>query len=265
MVMATASKPCHPARFPQTPMLQPTQPLREAEPAPSARHQFSAPVLRPAALPTRLSSLSPSLLQDLQRFDPSSPQRELLEVLAACLRYTQALTVDLDGPRGQLTLSLFPLESMLHCALSVDELRDGDLALQQVAGVRPANLQPPANALRKRLGEQRGYGPLRPLLWVAALYGARDSLLPELSGQAAYRVAPALNLAGLDVPGAISRCIVQLRRQTCNLGEIARWHDIGTARATRLLNALYLQAGLIVSRTHPAATNEGWAGYGSTD
>jgi hypothetical protein len=28
----------------------------------------------------------------------------------------------------------------------------------------------------------------------------------------------------------------------------------------RLLNALYLQAALRVSRTHPAATNEGWGG-----
>ena len=245
-------------------MFQPTQPLREAEPAPSARRQFSAPALQPAALPTRLSSLSPSLLQDLQRFDPRSPQRELLEVLAACLRHTQALAVDLDGPRGRLTLSLFPLDSMLHCALSIDELRDSDLALQQVVGVRPASLLPPANALLKRLEEQHGYVPLRPLLWLTALYGARETLLPELSGQAAYRVAASLKLAGLDVPGAVSRCIVQLRRQTCNLGEIASWQDIGTARATRLLNALYLQAGLIVSRTHPAATNEGWAGYGST-
>ena len=248
-------------------MFQPTQPMREAEPrtAPSARRQFNMPAAQPAAQPaappTRLSSLSPSLLQDLQRFDPSSPQRELLEVLAACLRHTQALAVELDGPRGRLTLSLFPLDSMLHCALSIDELRDSGLALQQVVGVRPASLLPPANALGQRLGRQPAYLPLRPLLWLTALYGARDSLLPELSGQAAYRVAPSLNLAGLDVPGAMSRCIVQLRRHTCNLGEIARWHDIGIARATRLLNALYLQSGLIVSRTHPAATNEGWTGY----
>jgi hypothetical protein len=32
------------------------------------------------------------------------------------------------------------------------------------------------------------------------------------------------------------------------------------ARATRLLNGLYLQTGLMISRTHPAATNEGWTG-----
>jgi hypothetical protein len=27
-----------------------------------------------------------------------------------------------------------------------------------------------------------------------------------------------------------------------------------------MLNGLYLQGGLIVSRTHPAATHEGWGG-----
>ena len=36
---------------------------------------------------------------------------------------------------------------------------------------------------------------------------------------------------------------------------------MGPQRAMRLLNALYLQSGLIVSRTHPAATNDGWTGY----
>ena len=246
-------------------MFPPTQPMGEADSLPppqSHRQPFDEFDGRKPVVHTELSSLSASLLQDLQRFDPSTSQRELLEVLAAGIRHTQPLAVELDGPRGRLTLSVFPLDSMMHCALSVDELMDSDLAQLQVIEVRPASLRPPANALLKRLGGQRGYVPLRPLLWVTALYGARDSLLPELAGQAAYRVAPALNLTGLDVPGALSGCITRLRRQTCNLAEIARWQNIGTGRAKRLLNALYLQSGLIVSRSHPAATNEGWTGYG---
>ena len=244
-------------------MFPPTQPLGEADSLPPLSHRlpFDDPDGRKPVVHTELSSLSPSLLQDLQRFNPASSQRELLEVLAAAIRHTQPLAIELDGPRGRLTLSVFPLDSMLHCALSIDELMDSDLAQLQVVEVRPASLMPPANALLKRLGGPRGYVPLRPLLWVAALHGARDGLLPELAGQAAYRVAPALNLSGLDVPGALSACITQLRRQTCNLGEIARWQGMGPARAKRLLNALYLQSGLIVSRSHPAATNEGWTGY----
>ena len=244
-------------------MFPSTQPMGEPAllPAPSARRSLVEPRAPYPPVHTALDSLSPSLLQDLQRFEPNSPQRELLEVLAACLRHTQALALDLDGPRGLLTLSLFPLDSMMHCALSINELMESDLSQWRVLGVQPASLQAPDHAQHKRLDGQRGYAPLRPLLWLTALYGARDSLLPELSGRAAYRVASSVNLAGLDVPGPMSRCIAQLRRQTCNLGEIARWQGIGSARATRLLNALYLQAGLIVSHTHPAATNEGWTGY----
>ena len=41
---------------------------------------------------------------------------------------------------------------------------------------------------------------------------------------------------------------------------MAEWPGLNRARAMRLLNALYLQGGLIVSRTHPVASNESWFG-----
>ena len=66
---------------------------------------------------TALSSLSPSLLQDLQRFEPGGPQRELLEVLAAGIRHTQPLAIDLDFEQRRLTLSLFAQECRVHCTL----------------------------------------------------------------------------------------------------------------------------------------------------
>ena len=210
---------------------------------------------------TALSSLSPSLLQDLQRFDPASPQRELLEVLAAGLRHTQPLAIVLAGEPSAITLSVFPQEGLVHCPLSLEAFLAADLSQMRLLSVCPAVLRPPGDQALGRFGRPRGFGPLRPLLWAVAMRGARESLLPELDGRAAYRVAPAINLAGLDVAGNLTRCITMLRRQTCNLGELARWEDIGRGQAMRLLNALYLQSGLIVSRTHPAATNDGWAGY----
>jgi len=213
---------------------------------------------------TALSSLSPSLLQDLLRFEQGAgqQQRELLEVLAACVRHTQALAIDLAWDRQALTLSVFPTDRLVHCPMPMAEFLAGDLATLQVLQVQPATLRPLGSAEVARVGSPANYAPLGPLLWAIALRGARDELLPELAGQAAYRVAPGIGLTGLDVPGAMAACITRLRRQTCNLREIAEWHAIGRARAMRLLNALYLQSGLIVSRTHPAATNEGWAGYG---
>lgn len=215
----------------------------------------------PAA--TALSSLSPSLLQDLLRFEQGSglQQHELLEVLAAGVRHTQPLAIELGRGAEVLTISVFPLDRLVHSPLPMRELLAGDLAALRVRHVQPATLRPPGSAELARVGNPASYHPLGPLLWAVALRGARDALLPELAGQAAYRVAPGLHLTGLDLPAAMADCITRLRRQTCNLREIADWHAIGRERATRLLNALYLQAGLIVSRSHPAATNEGWTGY----
>jgi hypothetical protein len=35
---------------------------------------------------------------------------------------------------------------------------------------------------------QAQYAPLGPLLWELSLRGSRDELLPEIAGQAAYRI-----------------------------------------------------------------------------
>lgn len=211
---------------------------------------------------TALSSLNPSLLQDLLRFEPAGPQRALLEVLAACVRHTQALAITVGMP-GQplLVISVFPTDRQVHCAQPLADVLAGDLSDLDVLEVQPARWRTPGSTEAHRIDQPALYTPLGPLLWAVALRGARQALLPELAGQAAYRVSPGLSLGGLVVPGAMASCITRLRRQTCNLRAIASWPGVGPERAMRLLNALYLQSGLIVSRSHPAATNDGWTGY----
>lgn len=215
------------------------------------------------AAATALTSLTPSLLQDLQRFEAlAGPQRELLEVLAACVRHTQPLAITLAAPkRALLVVSVFPLDRQVHCPLPLAAVLAGDLAALQVVEVRPASWRAPGSTDAHRIDSPECYTPLGPLLWAVALRGARNTLLPELTGQAAYRVSPGISLSGLEVPGSVVAAITRLRRHTSNMREIASWPGIGPERALRLLNALYLQSGLIVSRTHPAATNEGWSGY----
>lgn len=232
-------------------MFPTTQPMDAAD---------SRPIDAP---PTALTSLSPSLMQDLLRFDAlGGPQRELLEVLAACVRHTQPLAITLGAPgRALLVVSVFPLDRQVHCPVPLADLLAGNLATLRVIEVQPARWRAPGSTDAQRIDRPECYTPLGPLLWAVALRGARDSLLPELAGQAAYRVSPGISLSGLEVPGVLASAITRLRRHTSNLREIASWPGIGPDRALRLLNALYLQSGLIVSRTHPAATNEGWSGY----
>ncbi|MBP6898784.1 MAG: hypothetical protein KBC73_01785 [Burkholderiaceae bacterium] len=256
-----------------------TQPMEASDPrglAPAWPAQAARPA-RPRSQPveggsTELSSLSPSLLQDLMRFDQGQGERrELLEVLAACVRHTQPLAIRLDTGSQAAMLAIYPLQRLAHCTVPLDDLLARHLHRLQVLQVQPARERLPVDAGLTGIrlaadasgseASRSGTVPLAPVLWAVALYGSRSALLPELAGQAAYRVAPGVSLGALGMPAAMATVITRLRRHTCNLREIAEWNGIGRERAQRLLNALYLQSALIVSRSHPAATNEGWDGY----
>ena len=64
---------------------------------------------------TRLSSLNPSLLQDLLRFEQDGRHTELLEVLAACVRHARSLAVYMQcGPRVVPLAPLGPQHAPPH-------------------------------------------------------------------------------------------------------------------------------------------------------
>jgi len=212
---------------------------------------------------TRLTSLNPSLLHDLQRFarqhDTDAPGTlELLEVLAAAVRHGRPLLIHLQHEYRVLPLTVFPADHQLHCALPVSELLGWRLSELHVLHVEPARLPP--NDPAAPGPEAHLHAPLGPLLWELALRGGREELLPEIAGTAAYRVAPGADLSRLDLGGTLAAAVQRLRRQTTNLREIASWPGFDRERAMRMLNGLYLHAALMVSRTHPAATNEDWGG-----
>ena len=214
---------------------------------------------------TRLSSLSPSLMQDLERFERDGKQSELLDVLAACLRHGAPLTVNLQWTDRVVPLTLFPAERLVHCPVPMPQFLTSRLSELQVLQVEPAMLRAPGHREHALVGEVQLYSPLAPLLWEMALRGSRERLLPEIAGTAAYRVAPGVNLRGLEMPSILGVAVDRLRRRTCNLREVSEWPGLDRERAMRLLNALYLQGGLIVSRMHPAASSpDGWLRARST-
>lgn len=215
---------------------------------------------RAGAASTRLSSLSPSLLDDLLRFERDGSGSELLEVLAASLRHGRDLLIHLELEGRVIPLTVFPGDRLAHCPLPPSQLLEARLNALGVMHVEPALFKPPGHGKRSWVNDHSQYSPLGALTWELALRGARDALLPELAGSAAYRVTPAADLQALNLSGSMAAAVVRLRRETTNLREIANWPGFDRERAMRLLNALYLQSALIVSRTHPAATNEGWVG-----
>ena len=211
------------------------------------------------SLASRLSTLSPSLLLDLLRFEQQGRHGGVLEILAACIRHARRLLLHLQADERMVPLTMFPVERLVHCPMPMEQFLELRLSELSVLHIEPALLRPPGDRVQAMVGEAEHYGPLGPLLWELALRGSRDALLPEIAGPAAYRISAGLNLRALQLGGSMAEAVARLKRETSSLRGIAQWRGFDRERAARLLNALYLQGGLMVSRTHPAATNEGWS------
>lgn len=204
-----------------------------------------APLQRTTALPSTLHA-------ELTQLEQRRQATDTLEVAAACLRQHEAALLVLRLRGLVWPVTLFPQQGLYHCPRSVvDALREGGRDLE-IVDIEPPVLRPPGHAMHERVGDGAGYRALPPLLWALALYAPRTDLLSEIAGRAAYRLAPGFAAEGA-VSGAIGAALVRLRTEIASLQDIARWPGIGTERAARLLNGVYLQGGLIVLHTHRAA------------
>jgi hypothetical protein len=207
---------------------------------------------------SRMSSLSPSMQADLMRFEQEGGGSEVLEVVAACIRHAKRLTIQLRCGERVVPLTVFPQERLVHCPMDLGELVERHLPDLRVMHIEPAVLCPPGDAEPAMVANEQEHHALAPLLWELAMRGQRTALLPEIAGKAIYRLSPGLDVATLPAKGALLAAVLRLRREPTNLPDLARWPGLDRERAARLLNALYLQAGLIVSRSHPDAAGDGW-------
>jgi hypothetical protein len=202
------------------------------------------------AISTLTSTLLPSLLQDLQRFESQTrngPGLEVLQVVAASVRHARPLRLLLQHEDHVLPLTVMPRERVVHAPLPLAQWGLLRWSTLRVLQVEPA-------AAHGELGEGSHLAPLGLVLWALALHGSRAELLPEIAGPAAYRIAPSTDLSVLALEGPLAAAMARLRRHTTPLGELSTWPGLDRERAMRLLNGLYLQAGLIITRSHPAAS-----------
>jgi hypothetical protein len=216
---------------------------------------FSSPIDRGGVF---RPSLSTSLLADLSRFESQGHLSEILEVLAACVRHAQQLLIHLQMGDRVVPLTVFPLERLVHCSVHLDALLEQRPTELKVLHVEPAVLRPPGDEHTDLIDPIHHYHSLRPVLWELALRGSRSTLLPEIAGPAAYRLSPGLDLGDLRATGALLAAIQRLTGTSVSFKEMTEWPGLDQERSARLLNALYLQAGLIISRTSPAANS--WFG-----
>ena len=190
--------------------------------------------------------LDRSLLQDLQRFEQRAGDGiEVLEIVAAAVRHARALRLLVQHEELVLPLTVMPVERVVHAPLPLAQW-----GLLRWSALKVLQVEPASSG-----GEPQHRAPLGMVLWALALHGARAELLPEIAGSAAYRIAPLTDLSALDLSGALASAVARLRRQTTPLRELSNWPGFDRERATRLLNGLYLQSGLIVTRSHPGSSN----------
>ena len=255
-----------------SPMFEPTQPAGARDLMRVSQFERDTvaggldPEVEVTASGTRLAALNPSLLQDLQRFGGAhGPADGLdpLEVLAASLRHARPLVLHLQAGPRVVPLTVWPMQWQVQSPLSPEELMALRLDELRVLSVQPAKGDAPAPVGAAEASEAAMLAPLRPWLWELALRGARERLLPEIDGIATYRVAPGAELGGLEIAGSLQAAVRRLRRQGLPLREVAAFPDFDMNRARRLLNALYLQAALMISRSHPVGIPDGIAGDGS--
>ena len=219
----------------------PTKPFRNSSADPSAIAGLDFDVS---------STLSASVRSDLSRFGNELDAIELLPALAASVRHGQSLAMLLKRGGSVLLASVFPTAQLYQCEVDLhalmpcelEQLRlvriDAELAASPT-GIEGSSMNPPRVA------------PLRPLLWQIAEYGARTDLLPEIAGDVRYRLAPGFSTCDLPVEPSAMPLLRRLRTSTASFQDLSAWTVRGPARVCRLLNALYLQAALMVLRTSP--------------
>jgi hypothetical protein len=200
----------------------------------------------PTALPT-------TLVSELARLEHASRASEVLDVVAACLRHRESALIVLRHDTLVWPLTLFPQQGLYQLARPiVESLESGNLDLRVIT-VEPPSLRPPGHATHERVADLASYRPLPALLWALTLHAPRARLLDDIAGRAAYRLSANFTPDASALAGALSAALRRLRTQAASLDEIARWPGMDRERATRLVNGLYLQSGLMVLRAHPAA------------
>ena len=156
----------------------------------------------------------------------------------------------LEAEQHTLKLTLFTRERLIHCSDLTFKILEASIGQLKLKQVEPAVLKPPGHDLAKLAVNASECHAMSDLIWKLALGGVRSELLSEIAGNACYRTIPALNIQSLPLTSLQKMIVKRMRVQPLTLKNIADLlGERSLSQAARLLNALYLQSCLIVSRT----------------
>lgn len=199
--------------------------------------------------------LPTTLTAELDQLPRVARQQQLLEVTAACVRHRENALL-LVRHRGLIwPLTLFPGNDLYHTRRPLVESLAQDQRDLEFVALEPPGLRPPGHHMHERIAAPDDYHPLPQLTWALALHVPHAALLQDIAGRAAYRLSADFNPQRATLPGALTPALRRLRTEIAPLNEIATWPGMDRERAIRVLNGAYLQGGLMVLRTHHAASD----------
>ncbi|MBP6677422.1 MAG: hypothetical protein KA185_19230, partial [Vitreoscilla sp.] len=223
----------------------PTQPMPAAARAGSGPAEVGMGVGVGMAVPK--ASFTSSMQADLRKLADMPRHCSALAVVAASVRHSHPMSLQVQIDDAVTRLTVFPRERQFLCDWDLCALPRAQMArlrLVQVEARPPLYAAPAAPGLA-------GSGPLGSMLWQLAKHGPTDELLPEIAGPAVYRLSPALHLTDLPLDPELAAVLQQMRQRPHTVDELAAKPGFSRARVCRMLNAVYLQAGLIVTRSLP--------------
>jgi hypothetical protein len=212
------------------------------------------------SLSGQASALSTTLISDLRVLERRHAHRDVLEVMAACVRHREPALLYLSLDEVVWPVTVFPQQMLYHSPRDLTEAPTEGLASLVLMSVEPPGVRAPGHWMYEGAGLDVCYRPLVPLLWSLALKGPRQDLLDEIAGPAVYRLMHGRLPESVTAPGALGSAAERLRRESVPLRTIAAWPGMSHERASRLLNALYLASELMITRSHPAARDPGAKG-----
>ena len=134
---------------------------------------------------------------------------------------------------------------------NVPHINSGKVRLLAVSSDKRIDLYPNAPTFA-----EQGFPKMTTSTWVGV--SGPKGMPGEIVARLYDEILGVCEKMPLPASGALTPAIQRLARQGATLKELADWPGMDRERATRLLNALYLQSGLIVSRSHPDAVRDGW-------
>lgn len=222
-----------------------TRTFLPTQPMPMAARAGGGPAALGMAVPK--ASFTTSMQADLRKLADMPRHCSALAVVAASVRHSHPMSLQVQIDDAVTRLTVFPRERQFLCdwdLCALPRVQMARLRLVQVEARPPLYAAPTAPGLA-------GLGPLGSMLWQLAKHGPTDELLPEIAGPAVYRLSPALHLTDLPLDPELAAVLQQMRRRPHTVDELAAKPGFSRARVCRMLNAVYLQAGLIVTRSLP--------------